>query len=59
MRISFDVIPRAGLNADVLVDVALAVVDEKGLEAGGGFGMPEDVETTFDQMVAMVLRSLE
>ncbi|MDT5031055.1 MAG: hypothetical protein QOC94_1226, partial [Actinoplanes sp.] len=28
------------------------------LEAGGGFGMPEDIETTYDQVIAMVLRSL-
>ncbi|MCO8274035.1 WHG domain-containing protein [Actinoplanes sp. TRM 88003] len=29
------------------------------LEAGGGFGLPEDVEASFDQVVTMVLRSLE
>jgi AcrR family transcriptional regulator len=29
------------------------------LEAGGGFGMPEDIETTYDQLTAMFLRSLE
>ncbi|MBL7253022.1 TetR/AcrR family transcriptional regulator [Paractinoplanes lichenicola] len=29
------------------------------LETGGGFGLPEDVEASFDQVVTMVLRSLE
>ncbi len=29
------------------------------LEAGGGFGMPEDIDTTYDQLIAMFLRSLE
>jgi AcrR family transcriptional regulator len=28
------------------------------LEASGGFGMPEDIETSYDQVVDMVLRSL-
>jgi AcrR family transcriptional regulator len=28
------------------------------LEAGGGFGMPEDIETTYDQLIDMFLRSL-
>ena len=28
------------------------------LEVGGGFGMPEDIETTYDQTIDMVLRSL-
>jgi AcrR family transcriptional regulator len=28
------------------------------LEAAGGFGMPEDVETTFNQLITMILRSL-
>jgi AcrR family transcriptional regulator len=28
------------------------------LEAGGGFGLAEDIETTFDQVIAMVLASL-
>jgi hypothetical protein len=28
------------------------------LEAGGGFGMPEDIETTYDQVIDMFLRSL-
>lgn len=28
------------------------------LEIGGGFGLPEDIETTYDQVIAMVLRSL-
>jgi AcrR family transcriptional regulator len=29
------------------------------LEAGGGFGMPADIETTYDGLIAMFLRSLE
>jgi len=29
-----------------------------GLEVGGGFGMPEDIETTYEQTIDMVLRSL-
>jgi AcrR family transcriptional regulator len=29
------------------------------LEASGGFGMPADIETTYDQLIAMFLRSLE
>jgi AcrR family transcriptional regulator len=29
------------------------------LEAAGGFGLPEDVEITFNQLIAMVLRSLQ
>jgi AcrR family transcriptional regulator len=29
------------------------------LEAGGGFGMPEDIHTTYDQLIAMFLRSLQ
>jgi AcrR family transcriptional regulator len=29
------------------------------LEAAGGFGLPEDVETTYDQLITMFLRSLE
>ena len=29
------------------------------LEASGGFGLPEDVDSSFDQVVTMVLRSLE
>jgi AcrR family transcriptional regulator len=29
------------------------------LEAAGGFGMPEDVDTTFDQLIAMFLGSLQ
>jgi AcrR family transcriptional regulator len=28
------------------------------LEAGGGFGLPEDIETTYDLVIAMMLRSL-
>jgi AcrR family transcriptional regulator len=28
------------------------------LEIGGGFGLPEDIETSFDQLIDMVLRSL-
>jgi AcrR family transcriptional regulator len=28
------------------------------LEIGGGFGMPEEIETTYDQLIEMVLRSL-
>ena len=28
------------------------------LEIGGGFGLPEDIETTYDQVIDMVLRSL-
>jgi AcrR family transcriptional regulator len=28
------------------------------LEAGGGFGQPEDIETTYGQVIDMVLRSL-
>lgn len=28
------------------------------LEVGGGFGMPEDIETTYDQVIDMFLRSL-
>jgi len=28
------------------------------LEIGGGFGMPEDIETTYEQTIDMVLRSL-
>lgn len=28
------------------------------LEIGGGFGLPADIETTFDQLIDMVLRSL-
>jgi AcrR family transcriptional regulator len=28
------------------------------LEAGGGFGLPEDIETTYDQVIDMFLRSL-
>ncbi|MCA2214622.1 TetR/AcrR family transcriptional regulator [Jidongwangia harbinensis] len=28
------------------------------LEARGGFGMPEDIETSYDQVIDMVLRSL-
>lgn len=28
------------------------------LEAGGGFGLPEDIETTYDQVIEMLLRSL-
>ncbi len=28
------------------------------LEAGGGFGMPEDIDTTYEQLVDMVLNSL-
>jgi AcrR family transcriptional regulator len=28
------------------------------LEANGGFGMPEDIETSYDQVVEMVLQSL-
>ena len=28
------------------------------LEAGGGFGLPEDIETTYDQVIEMFLRSL-
>jgi hypothetical protein len=29
------------------------------LEAAGGFGLPEDVEITFNQLIAMFLRSLQ
>jgi AcrR family transcriptional regulator len=28
------------------------------LEIGGGFGMPEDIETTYEELIDMVLRSL-
>ena len=28
------------------------------LESGGGFGLPEDIETTYDGLIAMCLRSL-
>ncbi len=28
------------------------------LEAGGGFGLPEDIETSYDQVIDMLLRSL-
>jgi len=28
------------------------------LEAGGGFGLPEDIETTYDQVIDMYVRSL-
>ena len=28
------------------------------LETGGGFGMPEDIETSYEQLIDMVLRSL-
>jgi AcrR family transcriptional regulator len=28
------------------------------LESGGGFGLPEDIDTTYDQLVATFLRSL-
>jgi AcrR family transcriptional regulator len=28
------------------------------LEIGGGFGLPEDIETTYDQLIDMFLRSL-
>jgi AcrR family transcriptional regulator len=28
------------------------------LEIGGGFGLPEDIETTYDQVIDMMLRSL-
>jgi AcrR family transcriptional regulator len=28
------------------------------LETGGGFGLPEDIETTYDQVIDMILRSL-
>lgn len=28
------------------------------LEAGGGFGLPADIETTYDQLITMFLRSL-
>ena len=28
------------------------------LEIGGGFGLPEDIETTYDQVIDMILRSL-
>ncbi len=28
------------------------------LESGGGFGLPEDIETTFDGLIAMCLSSL-
>lgn len=28
------------------------------LETGGGFGLPEDIETTYDEVITMVLKSL-